>query len=784
MILRTSLSVMLIFWLAACGGGGGSGGSTPTTGVSGTAVKGVVAFAIAEAFEVVDGVVQSEPLGSTFTDENGDFELSFASGFSGLLKVVVRADGSRSTMRCDSADGCDPDGDGTADVLFGENFPLSPTFSLSLYTVVGENAGAISRNPTALTELAARLAESNPNGLNETSVEGANSQVADLFDLTGDLTALDIADVTNAEALGGLDRDVEKRASLLAAGVLGAADSAYPGETLEAALELFVEDFVRNDGQLLFTDTDDSTISLEDILDETDQVVGRIPFGTDLGAVPSVIANDRARSGSELPGEFTEATPSPEAGGEALAQAKQFARDVRDLVNATNLGPLETEAVDFGDQIADAAELVNDDATRGYSALDLAVRALFEAGADLLTAEDLPIDAYLFYSSDGFRVMVDPAPAENGNAGTLGLQDVIIDGTNINLEATLSGSYESTEIENGMLLENGGSRFDSESVLAVAANATLSGTLENEGLRMTLEGSAAAEVLANDSVTEVLEEVVDDTLFLERVNDSGRIEVRGVEFALGVQLVQLRGVPIEGGGTEPTFNFEGELSGSLGVFTADYESEYFVSDICDPGCRIDDGEDDFFAITFDRAILRFDGSLDNGAGDRFEARITANVRSNGFVLERTESFRLFETESGFLRETSSSGYNSETDSTFVSGDLAIDLRLALDGISDETRVSFTAARTARKAVEASLVVRWNGRSLDLDFIADRMTDDDSASVRLRATNQDGILLTLEDTDELVIGWLEKDGDRLATIENGGDDLRLIRYSDGSFESIF
>ena len=43
------------------------------------------------------------------------------------------------------------------------------------------------------SSLAAKLAESNPNGLDAASIEGANSQVANLFGLTGDLTAIGVA---------------------------------------------------------------------------------------------------------------------------------------------------------------------------------------------------------------------------------------------------------------------------------------------------------------------------------------------------------------------------------------------------------------------------------------------------------------------------------------------------------------------------------------------------------------------------------------------------------------
>ena len=61
---------------------------------------------------------------------------------------------------------------------------------------------------------------------------------------------------------------------------------------------------------------------------------------------------------------------------------------------------------------------------------------------------------------------------------------------------------------------------------------------------------------------------------------------------------------------------------------------------------------------------------------------------------------------------------------------------------------------------------------------------ESNGVRVVATNQDGIVLTIDDPDALVIGRLEKNDDQLATIEYANENLVLIRYEDGTIESIF
>src|SRR5690606_3906437 len=86
-----------------------------------------------------------------------------------------------------------------------------------------------------------------------------NSQVANLFGLSGSLTDLPVVDITDAAALEAAD-PVAQRAALVAAGIYGAALTG--GETLDGV----ATDFVVNGGQFLGDDVASVYQAAADIL--------------------------------------------------------------------------------------------------------------------------------------------------------------------------------------------------------------------------------------------------------------------------------------------------------------------------------------------------------------------------------------------------------------------------------------------------------------------------------------------------------------------------------------
>jgi hypothetical protein len=765
--VRINLLFFLVLTVIGCGGGGSSSDSpADTSQIDGKAVKGALINANVQIFAVEDGNLAAEPLAEGTTDQTGAFSLSLPEPFSGPAKIVVRADGSSSTMRCDSFGGCDADGDGGPEVDYGDEFFLSDSYQLVLYTVIAPGAGAVKRYPTALSDLAARLAEENPFGLNPASIEGANSQVANLFGLTGDLTATPVADASDPDALGGLESADSVKLSLLSAGVLNAANDVYARLSAEEALRAFADQFVSDEGQLYqnYGGFDDR-VSLADILVGAIGAGNLVPGSVELGSTGEQIDNElMLASDPSREGEFTKAEPSPGAGSEALAQAKQLVQDVRDLINATNLGPLETAARGFGDEIDAAATLVNEDANAVYSSLSQAAGAIFEA-ASAVALGDYASGNPDYLASNGVSVGVVPSSSPEDTGGLFTV-DADIEGVLVQIEATVEGRYELTGGPTAPILDRNDTYRFENFVIAIEGRA------ESVGLIAQIEENSRAAAAITASLREASSPV--------RIEEEYEIDVTGLSLQLSTQVIQKSTLTVEN-----PITFDGDLQVSVGELA--YARTYDDCIFCDlgdstTGAFIFEREE----VLVDEAMLSIGGSISNTQGERIQVAITASVAFNGIGLSR-ETFQDFNNFCFFcVTEDFDLVGVSGSEEGYIGGSLAIDVQAELEGISDETHVAFSASKTGRESGTASLSVRWNGRSLTLSAVGEDLRSLNAlSSGPLVITNQDGLELTIDTNQDLFeVGTLVKGDELLGQVERIDDDFALVRFVDGTFESIF
>jgi len=213
---KLALAIAISTALTACGGGGGSSSSssTPSTyTVSGTAAKGVIQKGIVTAKEYVNGTWNT--VGTSLTDDNGDYSLLLSGYAGGILKIEITA-GSNTTMKCDGSSGC-------GDAAFGQSVALPQSFSMSAILPTVSTPSLTNIPVTPYTNMAAALAETN--------LARSTDKKAAVTDA--------LAKVTN---LAGFDVAKTPAIDITASDISGESATAQRAATMAAALMSFTSD--------------------------------------------------------------------------------------------------------------------------------------------------------------------------------------------------------------------------------------------------------------------------------------------------------------------------------------------------------------------------------------------------------------------------------------------------------------------------------------------------------------------------------------------------------------
>jgi len=166
---------LIIFTISACGGGGGDNSvqPKPDSSISGAAVKGIIKGALIQVFKIQNGQVDSQPAVTTQTRDDGSYQFTLSSNYSGPVYIVLSDNANNSaTMTCDSVGGCD------GDYTFGEDMPLG---NVQLTAVLSNvNGGSqFTAAITPFTHMAAAYAQQL--GYNATNIAVANSKVGNML---------------------------------------------------------------------------------------------------------------------------------------------------------------------------------------------------------------------------------------------------------------------------------------------------------------------------------------------------------------------------------------------------------------------------------------------------------------------------------------------------------------------------------------------------------------------------------------------------------------------------
>jgi len=352
-IIVSGFTGIAIIVLGGCSDGGGSdldpspgiitGPSSSINNVTleGTAAKGIINFGNIVAEELkADGTVLAQ-VGNTITDADGYYSLMVNSYFGGPIKVTVSAD-ANTQMKCDVPKGCGTRGDdGIEDTLnptvvdFGEWYKPG---SLNMMALVAEAVAneSINVNITPYTNLAANYALAaspamagralDTGSLTSAGVYKANSEVSNLL---RNINILDTrpVDITDPDAVSD-GRPEEVAYAAVSAAVLIDADVTSGNPDINGALDTLTRSF--SDGSIVADDTgtatDDSTISLQEIIDGASGVLDQAGGIADVsGTLAALQADVDAVTG----GGTVDPTPGDTADAAALVKVKAFVGDVR-----------------------------------------------------------------------------------------------------------------------------------------------------------------------------------------------------------------------------------------------------------------------------------------------------------------------------------------------------------------------------------------------------------------------------------------------------------------------
>jgi hypothetical protein len=317
-------------------------GETPTVSISGAAVKGVVGGGVVSAFALdAKGVIAGQPFITSVTDALGKYTIKIPETYIGkpISFRITPAAGNVTKLTCDLDIGC-----GTG-VKFGDKYTLPSTSSLVLETIIPALDKTKNVNLSTFSTLAAAQAKKallTTADLNAVmaAIRKANGEIANMFGLTGELSELELLDITDAAAVkaavNGGKSEVLRIAALNAA-IISASQSANPGFTLEQALTKLIADITAKG--LASNSSDGSVADLTKILTAVSNILEQVKklnaSGVDLTALITAVANDLGRVRNEPVDVYNTGVVLPDSALNDKAYA--FADVVRQLVNGGDI---------------------------------------------------------------------------------------------------------------------------------------------------------------------------------------------------------------------------------------------------------------------------------------------------------------------------------------------------------------------------------------------------------------------------------------------------------------
>jgi hypothetical protein len=331
---RTALAVLVGSMLSGCldtGGGGPADepkGDTQQEGqrvsITGLAVKGILAGAIVEAYDITG----TTKLAEAVTDATGKYTLP-AFQHDGPVLVKLKT-GPATQATCDSAVGCD-DGSDTV-VPFGTKYNFNDAnFDLSAVLPSAAEASEQELMVTPITHMAAARVQAavsaGGGSITSAEVEGLNRATATLLGLDGiDINKVAPVDITDATATNA-GSDAAQLYGTLVASIQTLAEK-DPNASIADVIDDLAEDYAATGG-LVSNSAAEDTITLEEIFSGAIEVVAAAEvkataegIEVDLDAAETQLDTEQAEAENAIPDVVVEAEPEVVVPEETMTQAQ------------------------------------------------------------------------------------------------------------------------------------------------------------------------------------------------------------------------------------------------------------------------------------------------------------------------------------------------------------------------------------------------------------------------------------------------------------------------------
>jgi hypothetical protein len=741
--------------LAACGSDSSSS-SAPTSSVGGTASKGIIIGGTVNAYPIAtDGTVdRTTPLAEpAVTAADGTYSLTLNSSYvagSAIFIEITAADGA--TMKCDISQCGTVDG---TPVLFGDTYPLASSFTMAA-TLPQASSDSITVNVTPLTDIASRLTlQKVASGAQAADAAlASNAQIANRLGIAGGLINQAIVDITNAEAVNGASK-AELEYNLKAAAAIAATLNGNAGLSLEEAVASLSTQFV-NGGIADKETTASANVTIEklleaalSLLDEVKAVEGVDNNDEELNSTNTDIA--AAEADAEQNGNTT---PSPgdipdDVGSEGLLAAKAFVKQVRDLANA---GVITDNQAAFADQVELAAQVLADDGDIVAEAMGLAINAIANAVGEY---EDADGTKPTSSTTEGITVSI----SVSGDTETYAIdQTISVSETTVTLDlSAVNGSVinedDPTTSENGDGSTSYGESGDADFDLSISGSAMSSGAM----LSIDEGSSISGSISYSDSSTELETQ----SGYNEKWDDS--VTVEDAVANLSVTLAQQTG--------DNPVSFTGAMSIELDLLNYTDQGEY---DSVYSEESYDESEDYTETTMIDGLDITLSGEFSDTNGNAISATLAASLSNVDESCVSSDDFG-YDAQNYYFNYTNDCEEETEQDYAMASLSIIFDLNLA--GVADDINVSFSANRTGLDSGEGSLNLSYGGSQLNLAY-------EGGDSVSLSNHNDVTLVLTETEVDEetTVSGIIQVGDDKFADVSDDSG-AALVRYSDGSFETL-
>ena len=447
--------------------------------ISGTAAKGIIKNGIVKIYGLSNGTKDIEPLATGNTDNNGDYSLT-VKNYNGPIFVEITADPNSTKMICDITPSC-------GDIPFGDDINLESDFSIKAVISDLEINQPTTANISAITSLVAARAEAQ-SSIDSTIISNANSQVADLFGMTGNLSEKPVIDITNEASLEAASEDVLNMAILNSA---VASSSIDDGTSITEGLNKLLEDFVVRDGQFLNNGADNE-VSIEKIYANAKDILNMNIFSNvEVGKLKETVTLKKAVASAQPVGTASNAMPTEIPEAVYVDSAKAMIEDIREFsLQATYENSEEAtvlEELDF------ALDLVNSDELENLNeALEIAALAFEEAYLNGLYEQEYNESNQLFeYEYYDFVIPVTVISTNGEHEYSINSEVNSID---FELKATFS-SKSDTKSEYGELCEFDEDLYDDNELHTENSNGffDIEGNLRSRNLEMNnIKGNVSA----------------------------------------------------------------------------------------------------------------------------------------------------------------------------------------------------------------------------------------------------------------------------------------------------